>query len=129
VFRSLLIGFLILSTLASKGVGVQINHDITISADILLDFYNAAVAYAEKQADFTDAKKDSEFLCNSNETAIVIQKIIQTARYDSQTAWAMPGNLENCLNEQFRTLGQFVNSSSKGEIFSYGSDISPPYFS
>ena len=129
MFRSLLIGFLILSTLASKGVGVQINHDIAISAELLLDFYNAAVAYAEKQADFADAKKDSAFLCSSNETVIAIQKIIRSVRHDSQTAWAMPDNPGNYRNDPFKTLGQSVKSSGRGEIFSCGSDISPPYFS
>lgn len=127
MFRSLLIGFLILSALTSKGVGVQIDHNITISADILLDFYNAAVAYAEKQADFIDAKKGSAFFCSSSETAIAIQKIIRSVRHDGQTAWAMPDSLENCRNEQFGTSEQRVKSSRKGEIFSYGSDISPPY--
>jgi hypothetical protein len=129
VFRSLLIGFLILSALTSKGVGVQINQDIAISADMLLDFYNAAVAYAEKQADFVDAKKDSAFLCNTNETAIAIQKIFQTVRHESQTTWAMPDIQENCLYGQFKTSEQCMILSCKGEIFSCGSDTSPPYSS
>ncbi len=126
MFRSLVIGFLILSTLASKGVGVQIDQNIAISADILLGFYNAAVAYAEKQADFSDAKKDSALLCNSSETAIAIQEMIQSVRHDSQTGWITPDSLENSRNEQLGTSEQCLNSSCKGEIFSCGSDISPP---
>lgn len=118
-----------MSALTSKGVGVQISHDITISADILLDFYNAAVAYAEKQADFADAKKDSAFLCSTNETDIAIQKMIGSIRHNSQTAWAMPDNQGNCLNSQFKALEQCAISSCRGGIFSRGSDPSPPYSS
>lgn len=60
MLRSLLIGFMILSALTSKGAEVQIlKSELTISADILLEFFNSVTVQSSKAAELSAAKKDS----------------------------------------------------------------------
>lgn len=50
MFRSLFIGFLILSALTSKGAAIQINQEYAkIAADFLLEFLNRSSLYTDKQ--------------------------------------------------------------------------------
>ena len=59
MFRSLLIGFLILSALTSKGAGAQlVNTNLNISADMLLEFFNSVSAQTAKNAELTHGAAD-----------------------------------------------------------------------
>ena len=56
MLRSLLIGFLILSALTSKGAGAQIvKDDLNISADMLLEFFNSVSVQSSKAAELSAA--------------------------------------------------------------------------
>lgn len=62
MLRSLIIGFLILSALTSKGAEAQmLKSELNISADILLEFFNSVTVQNSKTAEFSSAKMDSSF--------------------------------------------------------------------
>jgi len=67
LLRSLLIGFLILSALTSKGAGAQIvKSDLSISADMLLEFFNSVSVQGSKAAGLSTARADrSSYACTS----------------------------------------------------------------
>lgn len=73
MLRSLLIGFMILSALTSKGAEVQIfKSDLTISADMLLEFFNTVTVQNSKAAELLAAKADGSYvqiqLCRLRQT-------------------------------------------------------------
>lgn len=59
MLRNLLIGFLILSALTSKGAGVQtVKSDLSISTDMLLEFFNSVSVQSSKAAGLSTAVTD-----------------------------------------------------------------------
>jgi hypothetical protein len=62
-----MIGFLILSALTSKGAGAQIvKNDLSISADMLLEFFNSVSVQSSKAAELSEARTDrSSCACTS----------------------------------------------------------------
>jgi hypothetical protein len=126
VLRSLFIGFLILSTLTSKGVGVQINQNAALSADMLLNLYNAAVAYADRQAEFSAAKREGPLLRTTETTLVILRDVLRSARYDGNLAWDLPTAPDTCRSNCYETCGRLTESSCEGAIYACGSDTSPP---
>ncbi len=60
MLRSLLIGFMILSALTSRGAEVQIlKSELSISADMLLEFFNSVTVQSTRAAELSAAKTDS----------------------------------------------------------------------
>lgn len=128
MFRSLFIGFLILSALTSKGVGVQINQNNTnISADMLLELFNAAAAYADKQAELSVAKPDGAFLSNTSGSMGAIEELLRPMRQGSPFVWVEPDDKNSSTYAQFSKTDLQQKQFSTGDVYSCGSDISPPH--
>lgn len=82
MLRSLLIGFLILSALTSKGAGAQIlKDDLNISADMLLEFFNSVSVQSSKAAELSAAITDRSSYAytsfNSNQLKPLITRLRQ----------------------------------------------------
>lgn len=130
MLRSLFIGFLILSTLASKGVGVPINqNNINISADMLLEFFNAVVAHTDKQAELSVAKTDRVFLSNTSGSGGAIEELLRPIRPYNQVVWAEPDDKSNCSNPPCGDADLQQKQFCKGEVYSCCTDLSPPHYS
>ena len=127
MFRSLFIGFLILSALTSKGAGVQINQNITnISADMLLELFNAAVAHADKQAELSVAGPDEVLLSNSSGSGGAIEELLKSIRQGSPVVGGAPDDKNRYSSVQFSIDNLQQKQVCTGEIYSCGADLSPP---
>lgn len=126
MFRSLFIGFLILSALTSKGVGIQIDQNTNIPAGNLLDIYNAAVAFAERQSGLSDTKRDGTLAGNSDRAVFSIEQLMRSAGNDSQLAGVLSDINGSSRNEQCKNARELIQPSCTGRIYSCGSDPSPP---
>lgn len=127
MFRSLFIGFLILSALTSKGAGYQINQNITnISADTLFELFNAAAAHAEKQAELSDAGTDGVLLNNASGSFVAIEELLKSIRQGSPVVWDAPDDKINYPTSLYSIDNKQQKRICTGEIYFYSADPSPP---
>ena len=127
MFRSLFIGFLILSALASNGAGIQMNQNMTNSStDMLLELFNAAVAHADKQAEFFVASSNKAYFNTNSGSRNTIEKLMRSLRQDHPVAWVDSSNKDSCSNPRCETAGLQQRQLYQGEVYSCGTDLSPP---
>lgn len=129
MLRSLFIGFLILSALASNGVGNQINQNITNSStDMLLELFNAAVNHADKRAETFVASSNKAYFNTASSSKNNIDKLMKSLRQDHPVAWVDSSNKDSCSNPRCETAGLQQRQLYQGEVYSCGTDLSPPHF-
>ncbi len=127
MLRSLLIGFLILSALTSKGAEAQIvNANLNISADMLLELFNSVTAQTARNAELSSAPADRALLAFtlSNGKAVVPFRAISSK--NNVFAWYDP--IDKSI---FRTVFSKIFSAQilyfRSGVFSHVSGLSPPY--
>lgn len=125
MFRSLFIGFLILSALASKGVGVQIDQNIQLSADILLQLYNAA-AQADRLAEPAPASAVGVVRADAKRGGAAYEVLLRHAGQDGQFIWFVPADQTSGAFLQCGLAALTADCFSKGAVYAFGSDNSPP---
>ncbi|HEX2944459.1 MAG TPA: hypothetical protein VHT96_00710 [Clostridia bacterium] len=127
MFRSLLIGFLILSALTSKGAGAQIvNANLNISADMLLEFFNSVSAQTAKNAEISPAKAERGLLSYAlSDNKAVIPFRAMSPRNNAFT-WYDP--IDKSI---FRAVSWEIYPGQilyyRSGVFSHVSGLSPPY--
>ena len=129
MFRSLFIGFLIFSALTSKGAVVQINQDINnISADMLLEFFNAALTHADKQAELTFARPDGVLFSDNSGDRAAIEKLLRLISHDNPVVWADSISEYGYSDLQYSNVSLMQKQPCRCGAFSCASDTSPPNF-
>lgn len=129
MFRSLFIGFLILSALISKGAEVQINQNITnISRDMLLELLNASIFHADKQVELSVMGSDEVFFSRHSENRCAIEELLRPIRHSSPVIWAEPADEYNCTNLQYTNVKLQQKQFCSSNVSFCSSDISPPSF-
>lgn len=127
MFRSLFIGLLLVSALTSKGATVQINQNIiNHSSDMLLEIFNAAAAYADKQTELSVARPNGVFLNNASGRSTEIEEILRTIRQNSPVVWIESGDKSICTNPRCGQANMQQKPFCKGEVYTCGTDLSPP---
>lgn len=126
MLRSLLIGFLILSALTSKGAEAQIlKNDLNISADILLEFFNSVTVQNTKAAELSAAKIDGSTFMHTSFSKREVQSLFGRLRQISPIAW-----MEKCNQTDHDLKGETVFlrpvSSDEYKAFFCESGLSPP---
>ncbi len=126
MLRSLLIGFLILSALTSKGAGAQIlKEDLNISADMLLEFFNSVSVQSSKAAELSAIITDrSSFVYTSfniNQLKPPVTRLRQSGPI------TMPGQYDQ--TEHFPEDGMVFHKivlPASQQVFYCASGLSPP---
>ena len=130
MLRSLFIGFLILSALTSKDVGVRAGQNfLNISADMLFELFNAAVTCADRQSGELNAESGNHilFIKGTPANSGAIKRLFETDGKDSP----IPVWIDKFDNNEFfdsKICKAALNKKmvSIREVYSCCADISPP---
>lgn len=125
MLRSLLIGFLILSALTSKGAGAQIIYeDLNISADMLLGFFNSVSVQSGKTAELSESRTDRSsytYTSFNNQLKTIVIRLRQICPI------AVPGHY--CLEEHLSDAGSVSHKTvltASQQAYYCVSGLSPP---
>ena len=129
MFRSLFIGFLILSALTTKGTEIQINQRIAdIPADMLLEFFNAAFSYADRQTELSLAGCDSAFFNNQSESRYAIGKLLEKIKHDNAASWVVQTDVYHFSDLQCTNASLQQKQFCTSNVYAFASGLSPPDF-
>ena len=135
MFRSLFIGLLIFSALASKGADVQIKQNISnITPEMLLELYNAFVFNTDQQAENTDDDSDEAFFWHASiEQSLKPARQYVSAEKKGRPAgqyvpviWTEAVNCGAAFDIQCARISMRVKPLRKNEVYRCGTDLSPP---
>lgn len=127
MFRSLLIGFLILSALTSKGAGTQlVNIDLNISADMLLEFFNSVSAQTAKNAELTPAPADGASAAYALSNGGAVLPLRSVSGKSASFIWFDPIDRTG-IGKVFSEICPEQMSYYRSGAFLLVSGLSPPY--
>lgn len=127
MFRSLLISFLILSALTSKGAEAQIvKTNLNISADMLLELFNSVPAQTARNAGLTNAQADRALIAYTLSTGRAVLPLRAISPKSNAFIWYDP--IDKFI---FRTVPSEIRPSlisyCRNGVLSRVSGLSPPY--
>lgn len=122
MFRSLFIGFLILSAITSRNAGIQINQSTDLSPDILLQLFNTAFSCCDEQLEPSDS--DAALLGCAHKD-VNINKLVQIRKIDLSYCY-VPA-IYTFTAVFFYVLLIFFKQEYYSYIYLGISDLSPPY--
>lgn len=126
MFRSLLIGFLILSALTSKGAGIQIADTNLISADMLLEFFNSVSAQTAKNAELSPAAADRALAACALSNGRAVLPFPGISSKSTFFVWCDPINRTN-FRAGFSDICPEQMSLYRSGAFLLVSGLSPPH--
>lgn len=127
MLRSLLIGFLILSALASKGAEAQIIKNYSnIPAEMLLELFNAVTAQSDKTAEFSSTDVKEAFFSYARIGGKTIESISGKTKNSNQFNW-FEQNFQTSCHLHYTALGSHSRTMICKEAFLCVSGLSPPY--
>ncbi len=148
MFRSLFIGLLIFSALASKGADVQIKQNISnITPEMLLELYNAFVFNTDQQADNAGDGSDEAFFWHAyiekatkpaGQHTFAEQSRKPARQYVSAekkgrpagqyvpVIWTEAVNCGAAFDIQCARISVRIKPLRKNEVYRCGTDLSPP---
>jgi len=127
LFRSLLIGFLILSALTSKGAGAQIiSTNLNISADMLLELFNSVSAQTARNAELSNVQADRALITCALSNGKTVLPFRTISPKNNAFTWYDPvdKSIYRAVYSEIRP-GQILYCRSG--VFSHVSGLSPPF--
>lgn len=122
MFRSLFIGFLILSAITSRNAGIQINQSTDLSPDILLQLFNTAFSCCDEQPELSDS--DAALLSCAHKD-VNINKLTKIRKIDMPFWYAPAIYIFTAIFFYVPLI--FLKQKYCSRIYLCISDLSPPY--
>ncbi len=123
MFRSLFIGFLILSAITSRNAGIQINQITDLSPDILLQLFNADFSSYDGQTELSET--DAALLVSAHKDVSASIEHTKT-RQKELPFWHAPAIYAFTTVLCF-TVPIFLKQKYCSDIYLGITDLSPPY--